>query len=111
MAYTIIMIPSPHNYNLPRIKGEVVYLVQNPKTAYRTIKDESVIVDLNNSLLYSLNPVASIIWEMSNGKTEIKQIIDRVKNEFDIERSVAEGDCMEFADDFIQKGLLIILEQ
>ncbi len=88
-----------------------MYLAQNPKTAYRTIKDESVIVDLNNSLLYSLNPVASIIWEMSNGKTEIKQIIDRVKNEFDIERSVAEGDCMEFADDFIQKGLLIILEQ
>ena len=41
----------------------------------------------------------------------MKQIVDYVKNEFDVERSVAESDCMEFADDFIQKGLLIILEQ
>lgn len=88
-----------------------MYLAQNPKTAYRNIKDEAVIVDLNNSLLYSLNPIASIIWEMSDGKTEIKQIINRIENEFNVDRSVAESDCKEFIDDFIQKGLLTFLEQ
>lgn len=84
-----------------------MYLSQNPKTAYRMIKDEAVIIDLSNSMLYSLNIVASLIWKMIDGKTTIEQIVENIEQEFDVERLVAENDCTEFINDFISKGLIL----
>jgi hypothetical protein len=87
-----------------------MYLAQNQKTAYRIIKEEAAIVDLNNSMLYSLNSVATLIWEMSDGRTTIEKILDKIEEDFDVERAIAEKDCMEFINDFVSKGILVVVE-
>ena len=68
------------------------YLVQNPKTAYRVIDGEAVIVDPKSSKLYSLNPVATLIWEVISKRTKLGEIIDSIMGEFEIERATADKD-------------------
>jgi len=87
-----------------------MYLTQDRKTAYRVISGEAVIVDPSTSMLYSLNPVATLIWETSSERTTVEKIVDRIVEEFEVERSAAEKDCLEFARDFIDKGILIAEE-
>ena len=87
-----------------------MYLTQNSKTAYRIINEEAVIVDPSTSKLYSLNPLATLIWEMTNQRTCVEEIIDRIVEEFEVEREVAERDCQEFVSDFTGKGLLVSVE-
>jgi hypothetical protein len=84
-----------------------MYLVHKPKTAFRIIKDEAVIVDLDSSMLYSLNPLATLIWGMCDGKNAVKDIVDKIEDEYEVEKDVAEKDCMEFVNDFVGKGLLL----
>ena len=87
-----------------------MYLIQDRKTAYRVIDGEAVIVDPTTSMLYSLNPVATLIWEMSNERTTVEEIVDRIVKEFDVERTTAEADCLELVRDFVDKGMLIAEE-
>jgi hypothetical protein len=77
-----------------------MYLTKNSKSAYRIIDGEAVIVDVTTSMLYSLNSLATLIWEMSDGKTTMKDIVNRIEEEYNVERNVAENDCLEFVDDF-----------
>lgn len=84
-----------------------VSLIQKSKTACRVIKGEAVVIDLDTNMLYSLNPVASVIWEMCSEKATMAEIVDKVTEEFEVERAVAEEDCLEFISSFVDKGLLI----
>ena len=86
------------------------YVIQNLKMACRIVDGEAVILDLTNSKLYSLNPVATLIWEMSEDRTRIKDIVDKIVEEFEVERSQAEADCLQLIDDFAGKRLLLIEE-
>ena len=88
-----------------------VYLTQSPKTAYRIIDEEAVIVNLESSMLYSLNSVGTLIWEMSDGRTSIEKIVDNIYEEFEVEKDLAKKDCLEFVQDFADKGLLVIKEK
>ncbi len=83
-------------------------LIQNPKSAYKLIDGEAAIVDLENSQMYSLSSVATLIWETAKEKTTVKEIVDRVEEEFEIERATAEKDCLDFIQDFVDRGLLIV---
>ena len=87
------------------------YLTQGPKTAYRVIEGEAVIVDLESSMLYSLNSVGTLIWETSDGKLTIEKIVDKICEEFEVERELAKKDCSEFVQDFADKGLLVMKEK
>ncbi len=84
-----------------------ISLTQNPKTAYRVIADEAFVIDLDTDMLYSLNAVGALIWDMSSDKTKIKDIIDGITDGFEVERSVAKEDCLEFVRAFVERGLLI----
>ncbi len=87
-----------------------MYLIQDRKTAYRVIDGEAVIVDPGTSMLYSLNSVATLIWEMSSERTAVEEIVDRIAEEFEVEKSTAEKDCLEFVRDFMDKGILMVEE-
>lgn len=87
-----------------------MYLTQSPKAAFRIINGEAVIVDVSTSMLYSLNSLATLIWEVSDSKTTVKDIVDKIEKEYEVDRDVAEKDCIEFVNDFISKNLLIAEE-
>ena len=92
-------------------KNKDITLKQNKDTAYRVLDGEAVIVDLDSSELYSLNPTATVIWEACEEETTLAEVVDRIVEEFEVEREVAEVDCVGFVEDFFDKGLLLLTEK
>lgn len=93
------------------MKKKRIYLTQSPKTAYRVIDGEAVVISLDSSMLYSLNSVGTLIWGMSDSRTSIERIVDKICEEFEVERELAQKDCLEFIQDFADKGLLVMEEK
>lgn len=86
--------------------------VRNTKiTAYRVIDGQAVIVNLKKSTFNILNPTATRIWELVDGKTTIRQILAKLYQEFNnVEQNSLESDCLEFVNQMIDKGLLVLLQ-
>ena len=80
----------------------------NEKTAYRTINGEAVVVNLKDSTFHTLNPVATFIWEQADGQTKTKQMIEKICQEFEVDRDTAEKDCLEFLGELVSKGLVLL---
>lgn len=83
-------------------------VVNENKTAYRVIDDEAVVVNLENSTFHVLNPVASYIWQMAEKKIQVKDIVKKVSEEFDVDFETAREDCLEFIIKSSDENLLIL---
>jgi len=85
------------------------YVVKNnEKTAYRIIDGEAVLVNLKDSTFHTLNPVATFIWEQADGQIKTEQIIEKICQEFEVDRDTAQRDCLEFLGELLSKGLVIL---
>ena len=85
------------------------YVVKNDeKTAYRIIHGEAVVVNLKESTFHTFNPVATFIWEQADGRIKTEQIIEKICQEFEVDRDTAERDCLEFLGELISKGLVVL---
>ncbi len=52
------------------------------------------IVDMNS--VYTLNESGAYIWELVDGKRNLEEIIDKLTEEYDIDRNSAEKDVFSF---------------
>ena len=84
------------------------YVTRNPDAAWRVFEDGAVIVSPTESVMHSLNPVATRIWELADGTLTMNEILDVVLEEFDVTRESAETDMAGFADALSDKGMLTI---
>ncbi len=66
-----------------------------------------LIMSASDSTLFSLNPVATRIWQAADGRTPLSEIVERhVCTEFEIEPEQAYRDAVGFAEDLAQHGIL-----
>lgn len=85
-------------------KPEDVF-TRNPDTAWRLIDGQAVIFTPDDSLLHTLNPVASKVWELLDGEHDLKSLVDAICEEFEVEREQATADVQEFISDLVNRGL------
>jgi hypothetical protein len=52
--------------------------------------------------------VATFIWEQADGQTKTKQMIEKICQEFEVDRDTAEKDCLEFLGELVSKGLVVL---
>jgi len=76
--------------------------------AYRVIDGQAVIVNLEESTLHTLNLVATRIWGLVDAKNMVMDIIDKIYQEFEVDRDRLEKDCLEFVNRMINKGLFVL---
>ena len=77
----------------------------------RNIAGETLLVPIRGKLadmrsLYSLNPVAEVIWNGIDGTTPLGTVRDRVMETFAVDRDRAEIDIRSFIDDLIGADLI-----
>ncbi len=71
--------------------------------------DEMVIMSGKDSTLFTLNPVATVIWNAADGKTTLEQIVEqRVCDEFEVDRATAMQDAESFVSELAQHGILMV---
>lgn len=83
-------------------------LIRDPDAAWRDINGEMIIVSPVESMMHALNDVAALVWMNADGKTTVREIVQRVCNDFDVDTETAEKDVVEFVRDLSEQGMVIL---
>jgi hypothetical protein len=81
-------------------------LSRSPKTAWRVIEGEAVILSLDTKAFRGLNAVGSRVWELIDGRRSVDEIVEVIVREFDVTREQAAGDVQAFVRELLDKGLV-----
>ena len=71
-----------------------------------TSEDGAVLLDIEQGICFSLNPVGLKIWDLLKQKPSLDQIVDALATEFPIPREQLRSDALEFIDALRAKHLL-----
>lgn len=75
----------------------------SPRVVFRRIDDECLLIPITDNIadmdsLYRLNETGAFIWELIDGKRDIKDITVRMAEEFEVDLAEAEKDIMLFLE-------------
>ena len=83
---------------------ETVALCKNPDMVTRVIDDETILLPIYKTsdeinCIYTLNKVASRVWEMFDGKRTVGEIKKQLLKEFDTTAEEVDKEMQEFLKD------------
>jgi len=85
------------------------YVARSSEIAARRLGDEMMIMSARDSTLFTLNPVATAIWEGADGSTPLDQIVERrICTAFEVEHDVALRDAEALAERLAEHGILLL---
>lgn len=84
-----------------------MYVARGERLAARRVAGEMVILSADDSSLYVLNELGTLLWEAADGATRLDEIVDRVVcAEFDVDRESGLRDAREFLQQLAGHGIL-----
>jgi hypothetical protein len=75
----------------------------------RAVGDEAVLLNLNTSQYFSLNPVGVRMFEVLSQSATIGQALSNLQEEYTVDPSVLEGDLQELIGQLLSHGLIGIV--
>ena len=84
------------------------YVRRSSEVAARDFDGQMVIMQLATSALFTLNQVGARIWELADGRMTADQIVQRICQEFEVEKAVAERDARDFIERLAKHGVLLL---
>ena len=74
---------------------------------YRRIADEYILVPIRQQVadlncIYTLNEIGALIWELIDGKSNIKQILKNITASYDVEEEAAKDDLISFISQLLK---------
>lgn len=79
---------------------------KNTRIPWRIIENEAILVQVDSGEVIHLNEVAAEIWRLIDGKRQIKEIIDHIHSAFDVDKTEAKKDTLEFIKSLLDKELV-----
>ena len=59
------------------------------------------------SSIYTLNEIGTKIWELVDGTKSVEQIVEAIRNAYEVTPEEAEKDAFEFLDALEEIGLIV----
>jgi hypothetical protein len=88
------------------------YIARSSAIAARMLGGEMMIMSAIDSTFFTLNEVATVIWQAADGITPLSQIVkERICPEFEVDVDAASRDAREFVDQLAKQGILSISDQ
>ncbi|MGA8491035.1 MAG: PqqD family protein [Terriglobales bacterium] len=88
------------------------YIARSSTIAARLIGGEMMIMSAVDSTFFTLNEVATAIWQAADGRTPLSDIVARrICQEFEVEAEQAGRDAEQFVSDLSQHGILLVSEK
>jgi hypothetical protein len=88
------------------------YVARSSEIAARRLGDEMMIMSGRDSTLFTLNAVATVIWEASDGSTALDEIVEhRICTVFEIEPSAALRDAEDLVEELAGHGILLLSDE
>lgn len=87
------------------------FISRGPALAYRMLGDETIVMSAGDSTLFSLDEVASFIWQRADGQTPLSAIVAAICDEYEVTPEAAWRDAEEFVAGLAGRGLLVISDR
>jgi len=87
---------------------------KDPSIVFRKVADEFILVPIKQKAsdvesIYTMNDVASRIWELIDGKRSLKDIKEVIIKEFKVSPEEAEKDLVEFSKQLEKIGAVRVV--
>jgi radical SAM protein with 4Fe4S-binding SPASM domain len=83
-------------------------IARNPRVAFRTWPNETVVYLPDENTIHSLNETASVAWEFLVHKPTMAQIVQHVVQEFEVDEGQATQDVEKLIETLAAKKLVVI---
>jgi hypothetical protein len=85
------------------------YIARSQAIAARMLGGEMMIMSAVDSTFFTLNEVATAIWQAADGRTPLSEIVARtVCTDFDVEPEVAQREAEQFVAELSQHSILLV---
>ena len=88
------------------------FIRRSRETAARRLGDETMVLSVVDSTLFSLNETASIVWQAAVGQTPLREIVARaIVPAFEVDAETAYRDALELVGELARQGILEVADQ
>ena len=85
----------------------VTKYIRNSRTISGRLHDELVMMDLDQGKYFSLNPVATRIWDLLERELTIDELCALLKEEYEVESRTGIEDVSEHMAEMVRLGLVL----
>jgi hypothetical protein len=83
-------------------------VVASDRQLSTTLAGEVIILGLDDSIYYGLNGAGARIWELLQTPRTIRDVVDAITTEFDVDRERAAADLGALFTDLESRGLIAV---
>ncbi|HWO27168.1 MAG TPA: PqqD family protein [Candidatus Acidoferrum sp.] len=88
------------------------YIARSKAIAARMLGGEMMVMSTADSTFFTLNEVASAIWQAADGRTPLSEIVaGKICLEFDVDLERAQRGADRFVEELSQLGILLVSDQ
>jgi hypothetical protein len=88
------------------------YVARSSAIAARILAGEMMVMNSMDSTFFTLNEVATAIWQAADGRTPLREIVrTRICEQFDVDPEQAEKDAEQFVTELSLHGILVVSAQ
>jgi hypothetical protein len=89
-----------------------IYIARSSAIAARALAGEMMVMNSADSTFFTLNEVATVIFQAADGHTPLREIVrDHVCEQFDIDPEQAQADAEQFVSELSGHGILLVSSQ
>src|ERR1700693_5223204 len=87
------------------------YIAKSSAIASRLLGGEMMVMSSVDSTFFTLNPVASVVWQAADGVTPLHEsVAEHVCAEFEVNAETAHRYVERFVEELSQHGILLVAE-
>jgi hypothetical protein len=91
---------------------KATYIARSGAVASRILGAEMVIMSAEDSTLFSLSEVATVIWQAADGATTLEEIVAKnICVEYEVEPAEALQDAEAFVEELARHGILHVSDR
>jgi hypothetical protein len=82
-----------------------------PGVVFELIEDEAVILSLDSSTYYKLNPIGTRVWQLLLQELSEEQLVETLQDEYDAELAQVRGDVHALLAELQRKALVRLIPE
>jgi len=88
------------------------YIARSSAIASRMLGGEMMVMSVADSTFFTLNEVATVIWQAADGRTPLSEIVSKkICGQFEVDEEQARRGAERFVNDLSQHGILLVSDQ
>jgi Coenzyme PQQ synthesis protein D (PqqD) len=91
---------------------DCIYIARSSAIAARALAGEMMIMNSVDSTFFTLNEVATAIFQAADGRTPLREIVrHRICEQFEVDPEQAQADAEQFVSELSTHGILLVSHQ